>query len=118
MVHRARSVLAIRAFRRLWGVTYLCSIGDWLSLLALTSLVTKLVDDYRLKSFAFAGVVLTQLLPGLLFAPLGGLLADRFDRRKVMVICDLARCALFVSIGLVGSTIWLFIGNFMLVRGA
>ncbi|TDQ04733.1 bifunctional MFS transporter/dTMP kinase [Labedaea rhizosphaerae] len=113
MVHRARSVLAIRAFRRLWGVTYLCSIGDWLSLLALTGLVTTLVHDYRLKSFAFAGVVLTQLLPGLLFAPIGGLLADRFDRRKIMVVCDLARCALFVSIGLVGSTVWLFIGNFL-----
>lgn len=113
MVHRARSVLAIRPFRRLWGVTYLCSIGDWLSLLALTGLATKLVDDYRVKSFAFAGVVLTQLLPGLLFAPVGGLLADRFDRRKVMVVCDLARCALFVSIGFVGSTIWLFIGNFL-----
>jgi dTMP kinase len=114
MVHRARSVLAIRPFRRLWGVTYLCSIGDWLSLLALTSLVTKLVDDYRVQSFAFAGVVLTQLLPGLLFAPLGGILADRFDRRKVMVVCDIARCVLFVSIGLVGTTVWLFVGNFLI----
>jgi dTMP kinase len=113
MVHRARSVLSIRAFRRLWGVTYLCSIGDWLSLLALTGLVSKLVNDYRFQSFAFAGVVLTQLLPGLLFAPVGGLLADRFDRRKVMVICDVARCALFVSIGLIGSTVWLFVGNFL-----
>ena len=35
-VHRLRSVLAIRPFRRLWLVTYLCSVGDWLSLLALT----------------------------------------------------------------------------------
>lgn len=111
--HRARSVLAIRAFRRLWGVTYLCSIGDWLSLLALAGLVTNLTDDYQLKSFAFAGVVLTQLLPGLLFAPIGGLLADRFDRRKIMVICDVLRCGLFVSIAVVGSPLWLFIGNFL-----
>jgi dTMP kinase len=110
-----RSVLAIRAFRRLWGVTYLCSIGDWLSLLALAGLADKLTSDgnYQLKSFAFAGVVLTQLLPGLLFAPLGGLLADRFDRRKVMVICDVLRCGLFVSIAIVGSPVWLFIGNFL-----
>jgi len=111
--HRARSVLAIRAFRRLWGVTYLCSIGDWLSLLALAGLVTNLTNDYRLKSFAFAGVVLTQILPGLLFAPIGGLLADRFDRRKIMVICDVLRCGLFVSIAVVGSPVWLFIGNFL-----
>ncbi len=58
--------------------------------------------------------MLTQLLPGLLFAPLGGLLADRFDRRKVMVICDVARCSLFISIAVVGSTWWLFVGNFLI----
>lgn len=114
ITHRARSVLAIRGFRRLWGVTYLCSIGDWLSLLALTGLLTKLTEGYPAQSFAFAGVVLTQLLPGLLFAPLGGLLADRFDRRKVMVICDVLRCGLFLSIVVVGTTWWLFIGNFLI----
>jgi dTMP kinase len=114
ITHRARSVLAIRGFRRLWGVTYICSIGDWLSLLALTGLVTKLTEGYQAQSFAFAGVVLTQLLPGLLFAPLGGLLADRFDRRKIMVLCDIARCALFMSIAIAGSTVWLFIGNFLI----
>ncbi|HEU5474306.1 MAG TPA: dTMP kinase [Actinophytocola sp.] len=107
-------MLAIRAFRRLWGVTYLCSIGDWLSLLALTGLVTKLTEGYQAQSFAFAGVVLTQLLPGLLFAPLGGVLADRFDRRKVMVVCDLLRCALFASIVIVGTAWWLFLANFMI----
>jgi dTMP kinase len=113
ITHRARSVLAIRAFRRLWGVTYLCSVGDWLSLLALTGLITSLTEDYFAKSFAFAGVVLAQMLPGLLFAPIGGLLADRFDRRRIMVVCDVLRCGLFVSIAVVGSPLWLFIGNFL-----
>ncbi|HET9139692.1 MAG TPA: MFS transporter [Actinophytocola sp.] len=107
-------MLAIRAFRRLWAVTYLCSIGDWLSLLALTGLVTKLTAGYQAQSFAFAGVVLTQLLPGLLFAPLGGVLADRFDRRKVMVVSDLLRCALFASIVIVGTAWWLFLANFLI----
>jgi dTMP kinase len=114
ITHRARSVLAIKAFRRLWGVTYLCSIGDWLSLLALTGLVTKLTEGYQAQSFAFAGVVLTQLLPGLLFAPIGGVFADRFDRRQVMVVCDLVRCALFASIALVGTAWWLFAANFLI----
>jgi dTMP kinase len=109
-----RSVLAIRPFRRLWGVTYLCSIGDWMSLLALTGLASKLLaSSYTWQSFSFSLVVLTQLLPGILFAPLGGVLADRFDRRKVMVVCDLLRCALFLSIALVGTAWWLFIANFL-----
>ncbi|GAA3891914.1 dTMP kinase [Saccharothrix violaceirubra] len=110
---RIRSVLAIRPFRRLWGVTYLCSVGDWLSLLALTGLVTKLAEGYGWEGFALSAVVLTQLLPGMLFAPLGGVLADRFDRRKVMVACDVARGCLFLSIAFVGTAWWLFIANFL-----
>ena len=112
--HRVRSVLAIRPFRRLLGITYLCGIADWLSLLALTSLITNLVSSYLAQSYSFSIVVLTQLLPGLLFAPLGGLLADRFDRRKVMVVVDLIRCCLFLSIALVGTWWWLFAANFLI----
>ncbi|MBW4719817.1 MFS transporter [Saccharothrix sp. SC076] len=106
-------MLAIRPFRRLWGVTYLCSVGDWLSLLALTGLVSRLTQSYQWESFALSLVVLTQLLPGILFAPLGGVLADRFDRRKIMVVCDLLRGGLFISIALVGTAWWLFIANFL-----
>ncbi|WP_024875419.1 bifunctional MFS transporter/dTMP kinase [Saccharomonospora piscinae] len=115
---RVRRVLAIRPFRRLWGVTYLCSVADWLSLLALTGLVTKFTDNYTAQNFAFAGIVLTQLLPGLLFAPLGGMLADRFDRRKIMMVADLARFGLLISIAIVGSPLWLFIGNFLVGSAA
>ncbi|MFD1151337.1 bifunctional MFS transporter/dTMP kinase [Saccharothrix hoggarensis] len=111
--HRIRSVLAIRPFRRLWGVTYLCSVGDWLSLLALTGLVSQMTESYQWQSFSLSLVVLTQLLPGILFAPLGGVLADRFDRRKVMVVCDVLRGGLFISIALVGTTWWLFVANFL-----
>ncbi|WP_142002246.1 bifunctional MFS transporter/dTMP kinase [Amycolatopsis cihanbeyliensis] len=117
-VYRIRRVLAIPPFRRLWAVTYLCSVADWLALLALTGLVTKFTDNYAAQNFAFAGVVLTNLLPGLLFAPLGGLLADKFDRRKIMIVADLFRCALLLSIALVGSTWWLFIGNFLVGSAA
>lgn len=106
-------MLAIRPFRRLWIVSFICSTGDWLSLLALSGLITKLTHDYAFQNYAFAGVVLTQLLPGLLFAPFGGVLADKFDRRKVMVVCDLLRCGLLVSIAVVGTPLWLFAGNFL-----
>lgn len=106
-------MLAIRPFRRLWGVTYLCSVADWLNLLALTALSTKLLNNYTAQNFAFVGVVLTNLLPGLLFAPIGGLLADRFDRRKVMIVCDFLRCGFLLSIAIVGAPWWLFVANFL-----
>jgi len=112
-VYRARRVLAIKPFRRLMGVSFLCSTADWLTLLGLTGFVTKLTESYMAQNFAFTGVVLTLLLPGLIFAPIGGLLADRFDRRTVMIAADLARCGLLLSIAIVGSPVWLFVANFM-----
>ncbi|MGW4520629.1 bifunctional MFS transporter/dTMP kinase [Amycolatopsis sp. NPDC004378] len=112
-INRVRRVLAIKPFRRLWGVTYLCSVADWLNILALTGLATKLTDNYFAQNFAFVGVVLTGLAPGLLFAPVGGLLADRFDRRKVMVVADLLRCGFLLSIAIVSAPWWLLVGNFL-----
>nr|WP_306999248.1 dTMP kinase [Amycolatopsis thermophila] len=112
-IYRARRVLAIRPFRRLWGVTYLCSVADWLTILGLTSLATQLTNNYTAQNFAFTGVLLSALLPGLIFAPLGGLLADRFDRRKVMFVADLFRCGFLLSVAFVGTWWWLYIANFL-----
>ena len=112
--HRIRSVLAIRPFRRLWAVTAVASFGDWLSLLALTALATQLTSGYQAQSFALGGVVATKLLPALFMAPLGGVLADKFDRRTVMVTCDVLKAMLFLSIPLVGSLWWLFAATFLI----
>jgi MFS family permease len=109
-MRRIAEVMGIPAFRRLWTSAYLCCVGDWLSLLGLSSLLATLTGS---SEFALSGVVATQLLPGLLLAPLAGHLADRFDRRKVMIATDLARCALFLSIAVVGTTWWLLAANFL-----
>ena len=109
-MRRVAEVMGIPAFRRLWTSAYLCCVGDWLSLLGLSSLLATLTGS---SEFALSGVVATQLLPGLLLAPLAGHLADRFDRRKVMITTDLVRCALFLSIAVVGTTWWLLAANFL-----
>ncbi|MEU7786235.1 MFS transporter [Amycolatopsis sp. NPDC049159] len=110
---RVRRVLAIRPFRRLWGVTFLCSTADWLALLGVADLVSSAAGSYAVKSFAFSGVVFSNLLPGLLFAPVGGLLADRFDRRKVMAVGDVLRCVLLLSVVVVDLPWWPFAGAFL-----
>jgi len=112
--HRVRSVLAIPAFRRLWLVTAVSATGDWLSLLALSALATQLATGYQAQSFALGGVVATKLLPALVLGPLAGALADKFDRRRVMVVCDLLRFGLFLSIPLVGSLWWLLAATLLI----
>ena len=42
------------------------------------------------------------------------MLADKFDRRRVMVTCDLLRFALFLSIPLVGSLWWLLVATLLI----
>ena len=110
---RIRAVLRVRDFRRLWLVMSFSSFGDWLGLLATTALAAELADGYAAANFALGGVLVVRLLPAVLFGPLAGAFADRFDRRKLMVVADLCRFALFLSIPLVGALWWLFVATFL-----
>jgi dTMP kinase len=110
---RIRAVLRVRDFRRLWLVMSFSSFGDWLGLLATTALAAELANGYAAANFALGGVLVVRLLPAVLFGPLAGAFADRFDRRKLMVVADLCRFALFLSIPLVGALWWLFVATFL-----
>jgi dTMP kinase len=113
--HDLRAVLLIPAFRRLWTALSLSSFGDWLGLLALTALAPRLAHDgYAAANFAIAGVFILRLAPAILVGPIAGVVADRLDRRYTMVICDLARFLLFLSIPLVGTLTWLFVATFLI----
>lgn len=96
-----RSVLRIRPFRRLWIVLGAASFGDWLGLLATSVFAASQVQGSTAKGAAFGGVIAIRLLPALVLGPIAGVLADRFDRRWTMVICDLLRFVLFASIPMV-----------------
>jgi hypothetical protein len=96
-------VLRNATFRKLYTALVLSSFGDWLGFLATTALATQLADSFQGKAYATGGVLVFRLLPAVLFGPLAGAFADRWDRRTTMVVCDLLRFLLFLSIPLVGS---------------
>jgi len=95
-----RSVLRIRPFRRLWLVLSVASLADWMGLLATAIFASHQVSGATAKGVAFSSSIAVRLLPALLLAPVAGVLADRFDRRYTMAVCDLVRFVLFASIPL------------------
>jgi dTMP kinase len=107
-----RSVLAIVAFRKLWNSMAFSSFGDWLGLLASTAFASELAGGrYSKANYAIAGVFIVRLLPAVLLGPIAGVIADRFDRKRLMIFCDIIRFGLFISIPLVGSLTWLYVAT-------
>jgi dTMP kinase len=114
--HHAREpgVLAIKPFRRLWIALSLSSLGDWLSIVALTALAPSLASGGAVaKGSAVGGVWLATLLPALLFGPLAGALADRMDRRTMMIVGDVIRGLLFLSIPIFPNLTWIYVAKFL-----
>ena len=69
------------AFRSLWTAGVVTDAGDWLLFIALPIVVYRLTGSALGTSFAF----LAQLAPAIALAPLGGRLADRLDRRALLL---------------------------------
>jgi len=113
--HDARAVLRVTAFRRLWLALGFSSFGDWLGLLATTALAGALSGSSDIAaSTAVAGVFILRLAPAILIGPFAGACADRLSRRGTMVIGDLLRSALFVSIAVVGTLQWLYVATVLI----
>jgi MFS family permease len=76
------------AYRLLWLAQAVSLVGDWFTIIALAVLVARRPQG---SGLAVSGLVLVQLLPGVVIGPWSGVLADRFDRRRLLVASDLAR---------------------------
>ncbi|HXW88714.1 MAG TPA: dTMP kinase [Streptosporangiaceae bacterium] len=115
---RGPGVLSITPFRRLWVALTLSSLGDWISLLALSALAAK-IGGLSGGGYAVSGVWLTSLLPALVFGPLAGAVADKFDRRMNLIIGDVIRASLYVtipinlSVGFANQLTWIYIVQFL-----
>jgi Na+/melibiose symporter-like transporter len=84
------SLLASSAYRRLWTARTVSQCGDIVQFTALALLVFHLTGS----GLGVSGVVIAEILPVLLLAPLAGPLVDRLPRITVMVGADLGRMVL------------------------
>ena len=95
-----RGVLAIRDARALIGASAASQLGDWLFNAALLGYVYSATG-----SAAWVGAAtICRLLPYVLLGPLGGMIADRYDRRTVLLTGDLLRCSLMLALAAVVAT--------------
>jgi MFS family permease len=94
-----RSALGYPAFRSLLAGLAVSQVGDWLYNLALVTMVYQ-----RTGSTLWAGVATAaRVVPMVVLGPVGGVIADRFGRRGVMVASDLARLVLMLGLALVAA---------------
>jgi len=81
-------------FRRLWAGVVVSFFGDWFTTIALYTMAQELSDATR----AVAAVLIAKTLPIFLVSPIAGPIIDRFDRRTIMLVTDVARSVLTLGL--------------------
>lgn len=94
------SAFAVPDFRRLWAAGLVSDAGDWLLFVALPLVVFQLTGSAIGTSIAF----LLELIPAIVLAPLAARIAARFDRRRVMVLVNVAQAVSLVPLLLVATS--------------
>ncbi len=90
---RRTSLLRSHAgFRWLWTSRAISYVGDGIALIALV----LHVEATEGSGTAVAGLLLAAALPSLL-GPLAGSIADRVDRRRMMIACELGQGAIYLA---------------------
>lgn len=109
-------VLRNASFRRLWLGQAISQLGDAFFYVTFLFMVKKITGDARMVGFVGA----VETLPFLLLSPYGGVLADRFDRRKIMLLSDTLSgliltvfCLLVLVLGTAMPVWMLFVVAFM-----
>lgn len=93
-------VFGSKTFFRLWIAQVVSSLGDWIGLIAILAIANRVSHN---SGAAVSLVMTTRVLPGFLLGTIGGVIIDRFDRRTVMVLCDIGRASLLVLLLFVDS---------------
>ncbi|MGH3493369.1 MAG: MFS transporter, partial [Sciscionella sp.] len=108
-----RAVFAIGEFRALWAAEAVSQAGDQLARVALAILVYSRTHSALLTAVTYGLTFLPTLIGGAVF----GSLADRYPRRTVMIVCDVARAVLVGVMAISGIPLWILLVLLAVVVG-
>ena len=86
-----RLIRSNRDFGRLWAAQLVSLLGDWFSTIVISALVVAYTEGTGYQGLAVSGFLIARMIPPLMMRPLAGVLADRFDRKRLMIASDLLR---------------------------
>lgn len=87
-------------FRKLYLGQTVSLLGDWFNFIAVQTLVFELTHSGVAAGLA----IIASTLPAFFLTPLAGSVVDRFDRRKIMIVADIARTAIALGMLFVRTT--------------
>jgi CRP-like cAMP-binding protein/sugar phosphate permease len=105
------AVLRNRSFRRIWTAQLVSTVGDALTSLAAGIIVYKITGS----ALAVGLMLMATAVPTLVVGLVAGVVVDRYDRKRIMVISDLIRAAMVATIPFLvvlsdkGSVVWLYV---------
>ena len=92
-------------FRNLWLGQIISLLGDWFNLIASAALIAELSQS----GFAVGGLFVVRMLAPFVVSPIAGVVADRYNRKHILILTDILRAIIVVGFFLVREPqhIWL-----------
>lgn len=100
------------AFARLWAAQVVSATGDWIGLIAIIALAERVGGNAG--GAAVSLVMAARVVPGFFLGPVAGVLVDRWNRKRVMVACDIGRAAVLASLPFVDTVFALVVASLVL----
>jgi MFS family permease len=88
------SILGERDFRVIWTGQAISMTGTWMQMIAQGLLVLELWDS----AFALGAVNFANAIPSLVVMLFGGVLADRGDKRRILLVTQMVMCGIALSL--------------------
>ncbi len=104
-------LFATHQFFRLWIAQVVSALGDWIGFLAIIVMAGRIGSS---PEAAIGLVTSARILPGFFLGPVTGVIVDRWDRKKVMVTCDVGRACVLAVLPFVPNLAGLVIASLLL----